>query len=209
MGGLCPAEGETTAKLTLSADACESGSGKATFMESRIVKTAEPDLAEGYVANETFEYVEQGAYGIFSPEGASDGVPHLSEAHEGYTSDTINGNWSLKLYGHQGQGRHPIRTSPATMRLMPNCDYTMEFETIGSGKVYVVSESDSADKVLEEAFSDGHNTFQFTTGAKTTISCALRAATSWMTSRYTISPIPPRPRYLEISPPRRLRTATG
>ncbi|MGI5930310.1 endo-alpha-N-acetylgalactosaminidase family protein [Pseudoflavonifractor sp.] len=159
-------EGETTAKLTLSADACESGSGKATFMESRIVKTAEPDLAEGYVANETFEYVEQGAYGIFSPEGASDGVPHLSETHEGYTSDTINGNWSLKLYGHQGQGRHPIRTSPATMRLMPNCDYTMEFETIGSGKVYVVSESDSADKVLEEAFSDGHNTFQFTTGAK-------------------------------------------
>lgn len=135
-------------------------------MESRIVKTAEPDLPEGYVANETFEYVEQGAYGIFSPEGASDGVPHLSETHEGYTSDTINGNWSLKLYGHQGQGRHPIRTSPATMRLMPNCDYTMEFETIGSGKVYVVSESDSTDKVLEEAFSNGHNTFQFTTGAK-------------------------------------------
>ena len=50
-------EGETTAKVTLSGDACESADGVATFMESRIVETEEPDLPEGYVANETFEYV--------------------------------------------------------------------------------------------------------------------------------------------------------
>lgn len=68
-----------TATVTLSGDACESADGKTTFMETRIVKTAEPDLPEGYVANETFEYVEQGAYGIFNPERSADGVPHLSK----------------------------------------------------------------------------------------------------------------------------------
>lgn len=154
-----------TATVTLSADACDNPAGKATFMEVRVVKTAEPDLPEGYVANETFEYVEQGAYGIFNPESARDGAPHLSETHLPYTTDTISGDWSLKIVSARGYGTN-VRTSPATMRLMPNCDYTMEFDTIGGGKVYVVSESDSTDKVLEEAFSEGHSIFQFTTGSK-------------------------------------------
>lgn len=160
------AEG-TTATVTLSGDACESADGKVTFMESRIVETAEPDLPEGYVANETFEYVEQGAYGIFNPEGSSDGVPHLSETHLPYTTDTITGDWSLKMYGHYGQGQPTVRTSPATMRLEPNTEYTMEFDTQGSGGVYVESEADGNDKVLNARFENGHNKFTFTTGDKT------------------------------------------
>lgn len=159
-------EGETTANVTLSADVCEAENGKATFMESRIVKTAEPDLEENYVANETFEYVEQGAYGIFNPERSADGVPHLSETHESYTNDTITGDWSLKLYGHYGQGDVTVRTSPATMRLKPNTEYEMEFDTLGDGKVYVQSESDSSDKVLEQNFAKGHSKYNFTTEDK-------------------------------------------
>ena len=157
-------EGETTAKVTLSADACESADGVATFMETRIVKTEEPDLPSNYVANETFEYVEQGAYGIFNPERSADGVPHLSETHLPYTSDTISGNWSLKLYGLYGQGDVTVRTSPATMRLEPNTTYRVEFDTLGDGRVYVQSEAEGSDQVLNESFAAGHSQFEFTTG---------------------------------------------
>ena len=159
-------EGETTAVVKLSGDSCDNADGKVTFMETRIVKTNEPDLSEDYVANETFEYVEQGAYGIFSPERSADGVPHLSETHLPYTSDTISGDWSLKLYGENGQGEVTVRTSPATMRLMPNTEYEMEFDTLGDGTVYVQSESDGNDKVLTGSIKTGHNTFTFITGDK-------------------------------------------
>ena len=157
---------DTTAEVILSGDACENSNGKVTFMETRIVETNEPDLERGYAANETFEYVEQGAYGIFSPEGSSDGVPHLSETHKPYTNDTISGDWSLKMYGHYGQGQPTVRTSPATMRLMPNTEYVMEFKTMGSGRVFVQSEADGNDKVLEARFENGQNNFTFTTGDK-------------------------------------------
>ena len=160
-------EGKTTAEVSLSADACENANGKATFMQTRIVKTNEPDLPRGYVANETFEYVEQGAYGIFNPERAADGVPHLSETHLPYTNDTVTGSWSLKMYGHYGQGNVNVRTSPATMRLMPNTEYEMEFNTLGGGKVYVQSEADGSDRVLNESFAAGHSAYTFTTGEKT------------------------------------------
>ena len=158
-------EGETTAVLTLSADACESADGLATFMETRIVKTAEPDLPKGYAANETFEYVEQGGTGIFTPEGGGDGGYHLSHYTE-YTDDAIpvNGEWSLKMYGY---GSAKMRTYPATMRLMPNTEYNMEFDALGSGTVYIMSESDESDKPMQERFSEGHNKFTFTTGDKT------------------------------------------
>lgn len=160
-------EGKTTAEVILSGDACEKENGKSTFMQTRIVKTAEPDLPKGYVANETFEYIEQGAYGIFNPERAADGVPHLSETHLPYTTDTISGDWSLKMYGHYGQGNVNVRTSPATMRLKPNTEYSMEFDTLGGGSVYVVSEADGSDQCLESSFSKGHGSFTFTTGEKT------------------------------------------
>ncbi len=160
-------EGETVAVVKFSADACDNEAGKATFMETRIVETKEPDLPEGYVANETFEYIEQGAYGIFNPERSADGVPHLSETHLPYTTDTISGDWSLKLYGHYGQGDVTVRTSPATMRLLPNREYEMEFDTLGSGKVYVQSETDSSDQVLSKDFAAGHSKFTFATGDKT------------------------------------------
>ena len=160
-------EGETTAKVTLSGDACNSSYGVATFMETRIVKTAEPDLPEGYVANETFEYVEQGAYGIFNPERSADGAPHLSETHAPYTNDTISGDWSLKLWGERGQGDVTVRTSPSTMRLAPNTEYAMEFDTTSTGRVYVQSESDADDQVLNESFEGGHSSYTFITGDKT------------------------------------------
>lgn len=157
------AAGET-AEVIFSGDACDSSAGKVTFMQSRVVKTAEPDLPNGYVANETFEYVEQGAYGIFNPERSADGVPHLSETHLPYTNDTISGNWSLKLYGHYGQGNVTVRTNPGVTRLAPNTNYTVEFDTLGNGKVYVQPDATDAGRVLEENFSRGHSKFIFTTG---------------------------------------------
>ncbi|MEG2454805.1 MAG: LamG-like jellyroll fold domain-containing protein [Oscillospiraceae bacterium] len=156
----------TTAEVILSADACENSAGKVTFMQSRIVKTAEPDRPSACVANETFEYVEQGAYGIFNPEWAADGNPHLSETHLPYTSDTITGDWSLKMNSAR-HGAVTVRTSPATMRLLPNTPYIVDFNTLTGGTVTVQSESDGTNKVLEEGFGAGHSSFTFTTGDKT------------------------------------------
>ena len=163
---------DTTAIFTLSADACQNENGQATFMESRVLKTADPglptdDATRNYVAYETFEYIEQGGTGIFTPEGGGDGGYHLSETHLPYTDDTISANgsnWSLKMYGH---GSAKMRTYPATMRLAPNTDYTMEFDTLGGGTVYIVSEADGSDQPLKTAFSEGHSEFTFTTGGRT------------------------------------------
>ena len=91
----------------------------------------------------------------------------FSETHLPYTNDTISGDWSLKLYGHYGQGDVTVRTSPSTMRLQPNREYELEFDTLGSGKVYVQSESDGSDQVLNASFSAGHSKFTFATGNKT------------------------------------------
>lgn len=70
------------------------------------------------------------------------------------------------MYGHYGQGDVTVRTSPATMRLEPNTTYTVEFDTLGNGKVYIQSEADGNDKVLEESYSAGHHKYTFTTGDK-------------------------------------------
>lgn len=168
-------EGENTATITLSADACEAAEGKATFMESRIVKTVDPGLPiddplKNFVAYETFEYIEQGGTGIFTPEGGGDGGYHLSETHGKYTTDTIptgvdgaESKFSLKMSGY---GRANMRTYPATMRLMPGVNYTVEFDTLGNGTVEVVSESTGSDKPLRQSFSQGHTKLAFTTGGK-------------------------------------------
>ena len=163
---------ETTAEIILSADACENATGKATFMQSRIVETADPgfptsDPTKNYAAYETFEYVEQGGTGVFTPEGGGDGGYHLSGSHPPYTDDAIatgpNGEvstFSLKKQGGQ------MRTRPSTMRLMPNTEYTLELDALGSGTVEIVSEADGNDKPMRENFSKGHTKLNFTTGDK-------------------------------------------
>ncbi|MGG5461808.1 endo-alpha-N-acetylgalactosaminidase family protein [Clostridium sp. B9] len=51
---------------------------------------------------------------------------HLSELHEGYTNDTINGNWSLKSQEHiRGL---VLRTTPGILEFKPNKEYTVKFD---------------------------------------------------------------------------------
>lgn len=152
------ATGET-AEIILSAD--KSGdNGLVQFMETRIVKTDASELPEGYVAYEDFEHVDQ-AHGIFVPESREE-HSHLSQTHEGYTTDTISGEWSLKM-------GTSFRTLPSTVRLLPNTKYTMEFKTIGSGNVSVFSETTNV-KVLDYNFEEGENKVEFTTdGSKDTV----------------------------------------
>lgn len=152
------ATGET-AEIILSAD--KSGdNGLVQFMETRIVKTDAPELPEGYVAYEDFEHVDQ-AHGIFVPESREE-HSHLSQTHEGYTTDTISGEWSLKM-------GTSFRTLPSTVRLLPNTKYTMEFKTIESGNVSVFSETTNV-KVLNYNFKAGENKVEFTTdGSKDTV----------------------------------------
>lgn len=152
------ATGET-AEIILSAD--KSGdNGLVQFMEIRIVKTDAPELPEGYVAYEDFEHVDQ-AHGIFVPESREE-HSHLSQTHEGYTTDTISDEWSLKM-------GTSFRTLPSTVRLLPNTKYTMEFKTIGRGNVSVFSETTNV-KVLNYNFKAGENKVEFTTdGSKDTV----------------------------------------
>jgi len=175
-------EGETTAVVTLSADTSGSN-GKATFMETRIVKTNAPELPDNYVAWEDFEHVDQG-FGIFAPESREESS-HLSETHLPYTEDTINGDWSLK----KGS---VMRTQPSTARMKPNTEYYLEFEAIKSGKVYVQSESDGS-RVLEEAFADGKNEFTFVTGSQKDY--IVRLESGWIIDDFKIyfvdDPTPP------------------
>ncbi len=149
-------DNETTAKLFLSADA-SGADGKASFMETRIVKTDAPALPKSFAAFEDFEHVDQG-FGIFAPESYEE-YSHLSETNLPYTTDTISGNWSLKY-------RSIMRTTPATMFLIPGVEYTMEFDALGAGRVYVQSESDGNNRVLDQVFVAGHSKFTFTVGAK-------------------------------------------
>ena len=65
-----------------------------------------------------------------------------------------------------GYGSANMRTYPASMRLEPNTEYTMEFDALGYGNVTVESESNSADKPLADTFEEGHNTYTFVTGDK-------------------------------------------
>jgi endo-alpha-N-acetylgalactosaminidase len=148
-----PNSAETTARIVLAAS--NSGeNGKVEFMETRIVETSAPVLSEGYVAWEDFENVDQ-AFGIFIPE-KSEQYSHLSQYHEGYTSDTISGEWSLKM-------RTSFRTTPSTLRLLPDTSYVIQFSTQQKGNVVITAEV-GGDTILEKPFEAGRSTFSFTTG---------------------------------------------
>lgn len=168
-------QGATEARLILAADPADSEAGKASFMETRVVETADPGLPSApdrtYFAYETFEYVEQGGLGIFVNENGADGGCHLSETHLPYTSDTIAtgpdgapSRFSLKLHGH---GRATVRTTPATVRIPPNAPLTLEFDALGSGVVSLFSEAAPADRPLRQGFGPGHTRLTLTTGAAT------------------------------------------
>ncbi|ELC8441057.1 fibronectin type III domain-containing protein [Clostridium perfringens] len=74
---------------------------------------------------EDFESVDEG-WGPFVQPLDGPTRTHLSELHEGYTNDTISGNWSLKSQEHV-RGL-VLRTTPGILNFKPNRKYTVKFD---------------------------------------------------------------------------------
>ncbi|SMC92098.1 endo-alpha-N-acetylgalactosaminidase family protein [Pedobacter nyackensis] len=132
------------------------------FDDVRIVKGVNQESAHAYF--EDFEHVDEG-WGPFIASKASSYKTHLSERHEGYTEDTIDGNFSLKTW-QEGNGE-VYRTSPAMIRFRPNTPYKIKFDYKSTEKgVYrLVVRSVKDNKELINVPLDGTSVFsgEFTT----------------------------------------------
>ena len=151
-----PAGSNTTATLHLKGLG-GSDNGYAHFTDVRAVESTRPELEEGYILNEDFENVSEG-WGPFYPTGTNIEKIHLSETNEGYTTDTLDGHWSLKCKGNG------MRTVPFTLRFEPTRKYVIEFLSNGGGTITIRNESGS-EVLLNESMKDGANKFEFTTGS--------------------------------------------
>ncbi len=116
-------EGQTTAKLSLQADAVKDSS-YVIFDDIRVLET-QIYRKEGYTYYEDFEHIDFG-WGGWMLARPSEAKTHLSERNGIYTDDVIDGNWSLKILD-QGKGEI-LRTMPSLIRLMPNTKYTVRFQ---------------------------------------------------------------------------------
>ena len=76
---------------------------------------------------------------------------HLSQKHDGYTDNTIHGNWSLTTW-REGNGE-VYRTSPSMIRFAPEQKYVIEFN-------YKVDRRDVY-KVVGKSLSTGEQVFSY------------------------------------------------
>jgi endo-alpha-N-acetylgalactosaminidase len=133
------------------------------FDDVRMVKQANKNKTSyGYF--EDFENVDEG-WGPFIASKPSAYKTHLSERHEGYTEDTIDGNFSLKTW-QEGNGE-VYRSSPAMIRFKPNSLYKIKFDykATENGAYSVVVRSLKDNKEVLNLPLDGSSTFlgEFTT----------------------------------------------
>jgi endo-alpha-N-acetylgalactosaminidase len=137
------------------------------FDDVRVLEAVQPPSAK-HLLFDDFETCDEG-WGpfVYAPFGS--GRTHLSELHEGYTDDTINGNWSLKSFS-EGVAGEIIRTVPSTLRLAPKSRNTIRFKyTSDIDALYsvVVTSKQAGKEVLRKTLSasdKGTFSASFTTG---------------------------------------------
>ena len=105
---------------------------------------------EGFDYFEDFEHVDDG-WGPFVSSKPSGLRTHLSQKHDGYTDNTIHGNWSLTTW-REGNGE-VYRTSPSMIRFAPEQKYEIEFN-------YKVDRRDVY-KVVGKSLSTGEQVFSY------------------------------------------------
>jgi endo-alpha-N-acetylgalactosaminidase len=133
------------------------------FDDVRIVKQGNNNKTTyGYF--EDFEDVDEG-WGPFIASKPSAYKTHLSELHQGYTDDVIDGNFSLKTW-QEGNGE-VYRTSPSMIRFKPNSLYKIKFDykSTENDAYRVVVRSVEGNKEVLNLPLDGSSTFsgEFTT----------------------------------------------
>ncbi|MEU6931787.1 endo-alpha-N-acetylgalactosaminidase family protein [Streptomyces sp. NPDC046374] len=177
--------GATTATLHLMADA-GSDSGD-TVLWSDVRAMADPGAthrADGHTYTEDFEHNTGGGFGPFLIGKPGEPSEILSEAHDGYTRDTISGTYSLETINN-GAGPQ-FRTWPGSIRFLPGHSYRVQADyqsdIAGQYRFQVDGENAAApitDTLLEQ-----------TTTEKLTGAPAPGPVPSWWTGPWTES-LPP------------------
>jgi hypothetical protein len=124
--------GATAAELYLQAGKGEAGSA-VRFDDVRLVKTARsqpPPGAKNVVLFEDFENVDEG-WGPFMYGWQGPMNTHLSETHKPYTTDTLDGEFSLKSANEDHAGIL-YRTVPAALALKPETRYQVSFDYLAT-----------------------------------------------------------------------------
>lgn len=116
-------EGNKQLVLSLSASA-STDTSLVCFDDIRMVENSFSQR-EGYAYFEDFEHVDEG-WGPFIPAGPTSSRTHLSQKHDGYTDNTIQGNWSLTTW--KERDGEVYRTSPTMIRFLPGKTYEMSFD---------------------------------------------------------------------------------
>lgn len=116
-------EDTTEVELYLAASAGAADS-IADFDDVRVVKAVRPDFGDHYFF-EDFENTDEG-WGPFVYGFRGNMRVHLAETHEPYTSDTLDGRYSLK--SKETAAELNFRTLPALLPLAPETSYRLTFD---------------------------------------------------------------------------------
>ena len=140
----------------------------AEFDNVRLVETVRPKEARKHYYFEDFEHVDQG-WCPFVLACRTELHTHLSELHEGFTKDTINGRFSLKTW--MEPAGLILRTLPSELLLAPRTTYSFRFEYLSDAAgmysaVVKDSSADNAKELAKAAIGKGRGTCsgQFATG---------------------------------------------
>ncbi|WP_240160017.1 endo-alpha-N-acetylgalactosaminidase family protein [Paenibacillus aceris] len=111
------------------------------FDDTRVVEMDTTPFGNHYFF-EDFESKDEG-FGPFV-QTKQDGRVHRSETHSGYTTDTINGKYSLKtrMTTDNPETGEYLRTVPYTVKLQPNTMYKLSFNYLlgsNNGGTYSVA----------------------------------------------------------------------
>ncbi len=114
-----------TVKLTLSAAAGKSDTSVVDFDDVRVAKLMLllTRIRISILIGRIFENVDQG-FGVFvSTESDQSHLSQKNPVNPEYTTDVIDGNYSLKI-----RAKDYMRTIPSTVRFKPNTEYKVGIE---------------------------------------------------------------------------------
>ena len=161
-------EGENKATLNLKAGSGENENSYVRFDNVRVIEEekSEEELKnqEKYYYYEDFETVDEG-WGPFV-SAINGGHTHLSELHEGFTNDTIDGNFSLK--SRESSNGLVYKSSPGILKLEPGKKYkaTFDYKLMDNGSYDFVVRTDEGGKSEEKmdinlpAYEGDYGTFE-------------------------------------------------
>ncbi len=167
--------GHTSALLSLTADGGKDTSS-VVFDDIRWMETTLTEK-EACMYFEDFEHVDFG-WGGWMLARPSEAKIHLSERHDPYTDDVIDGDHSLKILD-QGRGE-VMRTMPSLIRFKPHTSYRIRFPYKSShpGAFRIKGFSPGREEPLFERPLDGESTLEIVFRTDNAAGCFLSVSQS-------------------------------